>query len=143
MDNPAHTYTSGAIRLEERDIFAFARQFDPQPYHLDRAEGDASIFGGLCASGWQVAALANRLVGEALIGAGLSFVDMTAVQDMRWKRPSFADDTVAVRIALGERRDTSPIPDCYTVAARVEVTDSADNVVAEILCELAMEAEHE
>ena len=139
MSDTVTTFTSHAIRLEERDIFAFARQFDPQPYHLDRAEGDASIFGGLCASGWQVAALASRLIGDVLIDAGLNYVDMTAVKDMRWKRPSFADDTVAVRVNLADRREGSPIPGCHTVAASVDVLDSADQIVAQLQCDLAME----
>lgn len=143
MTDHAQTYRSNAIKIGEQDIYAFARQFDPQPYHLDRAEGDASIFGGLCASGWHIAALANRLIAEALLGAGLPFVDITAVRDMRWKKPSFADDTIAVTVALGVRIGDSCLSGCHTTSATVEVRDSDENLVAEIDCELAMESHNE
>ena len=62
---------SQARSLSHQEIIEFAQAFDPQPYHLDSAAGDASIFGGLCASGWQVAALATQLVTEALTAEGV------------------------------------------------------------------------
>ena len=46
---------SPPLTLDAQQITDFARRFDPQPYHLDEAAAAASIFGGLCASGWQVA----------------------------------------------------------------------------------------
>ena len=61
----ARSVDSPAITLDEQSIVDFAQLFDPQPYHLDREAADASIFGGLCASGWQIGALASRLTGEA------------------------------------------------------------------------------
>jgi acyl dehydratase len=42
----------GSISATREDIIAFARQFDPQPFHLDDEAAKASVFGGLCASGW-------------------------------------------------------------------------------------------
>ena len=45
--------TSDSLTLEREDILEFAAEFDPQPYHLDREAAEASIFGGLCASGWR------------------------------------------------------------------------------------------
>ncbi|MDG2137086.1 MAG: MaoC/PaaZ C-terminal domain-containing protein, partial [Luminiphilus sp.] len=53
----ARSVDSPAITLDEQSIVDFAQLFDPQPYHLDREAADASIFGGLCASGWQIGAL--------------------------------------------------------------------------------------
>src|SRR5262245_24433649 len=51
------------------DIIAFAREFDPQPFHLNEAAAKASLFGALCASGWHTAALAIRgNIGSRLTG---------------------------------------------------------------------------
>ena len=72
-------------RVTAEDIKAFARQFDPQPFHLDEAAAQESFFTGLAASGWHTAALVMRLTVESdlhpaggTIGAG--------VENLRWPR---------------------------------------------------------
>ena len=52
----------GTISPSREEIIAFASKFDPQPFHLDDAAGEASVFGGLCASGWHTCAMAMRLM---------------------------------------------------------------------------------
>lgn len=52
----------GSITPTREDIIAFATQFDPQPFHLDEEAAKASVFGGLCASGWHTCAMAMRLM---------------------------------------------------------------------------------
>src|SRR6202166_4399044 len=71
------TFGSGRLRIDKERIFAFAAEFDPQPFHLDEAAARHSIFGGLTASGWHTAAVTMRLLVESelnpaggLIGAG-------------------------------------------------------------------------
>ncbi len=126
--------------LTEREIIDFAQQFDPQPYHLDRAAGDASIFGGLCASGWQVASMATRLVGDALLADGHPFVDITAVSNMRWKRPTFVDESIAANVTIVEQQSGSVVPGCNTAKLDVAVVNSTGDVVAEMQCSVAMDA---
>lgn len=52
---------SGPYHVTEEVILEFARQYDVQAFHLDRAAADASLFGGLAASGWHTAAIAMHL----------------------------------------------------------------------------------
>ena len=52
----------GSITPTREEIIAFATQFDPQPFHLDEEAAKASVFGGLCASGWHTCAMAMRLM---------------------------------------------------------------------------------
>ena len=54
-------YPLGSASFTEQEIVEFARQFDPQPFHIDEAAAKASMFGGLIASGWHVAAKMMRL----------------------------------------------------------------------------------
>src|ERR1700728_1748263 len=54
------------LRVEKADIIAFARQFDPQPFHLDEEAARKSIFGRLVASGWHTAAMELRIETEVL-----------------------------------------------------------------------------
>jgi acyl dehydratase len=56
---------SGRARVEKEEIVAFAKQYDPQPFHLDEEAGRKSIFGRLVASGWHTAALTMRLVAQS------------------------------------------------------------------------------
>ncbi|HXI37406.1 MAG TPA: MaoC/PaaZ C-terminal domain-containing protein, partial [Burkholderiales bacterium] len=70
-------FRSGSRRITEAEIKAFAKEFDPQPFHLDDAAAKATMFGGLAASGWHTAAMTMRLLVESdlkpaggIVGAG-------------------------------------------------------------------------
>ena len=85
--NTGEQITTGQLTLSKEDILEFAADFDPQPYHLDTEAADASIFGGLCASGWQVAAMMMRLLTDSFREQDIAIMGVSAVPDMRWKIP--------------------------------------------------------
>ena len=58
--------------LSEEEIITFARQWDPQPFHVDPASARDSIFGGLVASGWHTGAISMRLLVEGLLSRAAS-----------------------------------------------------------------------
>lgn len=87
-------FTSAAHTLDAEQIKAFARQFDPQPFHLDEKAAEASFFHGLAASGWHTAAITMSLlvksgmpIAGGLIGAG---------GELTWPRPTRPGDTLTV-----------------------------------------------
>ena len=129
-DTHAAPLSSDSLTLDKSGIVAFASHFDPQPYHLDREAAEQSIFGGLCASGWHIAALATRLVSETLIKNGLPFVELLSVGHLKWTRPTFVDEEISVRITLTEILDESPIADTYIQAVNVDVCNGDGAVVA-------------
>ncbi len=101
----------------EADMVAFARQFDPQSFHIDPQAAKQSIFGHLIASGWYTAALAMRLrtesgieVAGGLIGLGLD--------EVRWPRPVFAGDTLHLEGEVIEVRESRSKPDRGIVRVR-------------------------
>src|SRR5260221_11972086 len=55
-------FASETCTVDEGQIFAFAKQFDPQPFHLDGEAARTTLFGGLAASGWHTAAITMRLL---------------------------------------------------------------------------------
>lgn len=86
-------FKSAERRVTREDIKRFAAEFDPQPYHLDEAAAERSVFHGLVASGWHTSALAMRLMVETrpfgphpLLGLG--------VDDLRWLAPVRPDDVL-------------------------------------------------
>ena len=136
-------FESLAISVGEQQITDFARQFDPQPYHLDKAAGDASIFGGLCASGWQVAALGTRLVGEALRENGYPFVALTEVESLRWRRPTFVDEDLKARVTVHDLVPNSWVPGCSTATVHADIMNENDDIVAVMDCSAAVEIAEE
>src|SRR5580704_7364572 len=87
-------FTSGTYLMEESRIKEFAAEFDPQPFHLDEAAAQASVFKGLAASGWHTAAAAMRL----LVTGGLPLADglIGFGGEVTWPRPTRAGDLLRV-----------------------------------------------
>lgn len=105
----------GSYRFEAPDIVAFARAFDPQPFHLDPDAASRSLFGGLCASGWHTAAIWMKLMvasrqraAEAGVTAKLG--PSPGFKNLVWSRPVFAGDTVGYRSTIVDRRPSASRP---------------------------------
>jgi acyl dehydratase/ribonuclease HI len=87
-------FTSGTYRMDEARIKSFAAEFDPQPFHLDNAAAQHSVFRGLAASGWHTAAATMRL----LVTSGLPFAGglVGLGGEVSWSRPTRPGDTLRV-----------------------------------------------
>ena len=101
------TWASREIVLTEADIIAFAQANDPQPMHTDPAAAASGRFGGLIASGWQVAALSMRLFIEAGAYGDTPVVGM-GVDELRWKKPVRPGDRLHVRREIVDLRAGRP-----------------------------------
>ena len=90
------------IKVTEESIIEFARQFDPQPFHVDPATAQRTLFGGLAASGWHTAAISMRLfiqtmnVPGGIIGMG--------VDELQWPNPVRPDDQLRLDIEIIDAR---------------------------------------
>ncbi len=123
------TLETPAIEISEQDILEFAAEFDPQPYHLDRAAADASIFGGLCASGWQVCAVMMRLLSDSFRNADIALLGVQGVPEMRWKIPVFAGDQLTGRIEIIATESDSKRADAGRVRCKIDVRNQKDQSV--------------
>ena len=85
------------------EIVAFARQFDPQPFHVDPEAAKASAFGGLIASGWHTCAVGMRLMVDQYIGRTVS-LGSPGIEDIRWLKPVRAGDTLTYSRTVIESR---------------------------------------
>ena len=87
-------FTSGSFYMDGARVEEFAREFDPQPFHLDAAAAQASIFRGLAASGWHTAAVAMRL----LVTGGLPLANgiIGLGGELAWPKPTRPGDTLRV-----------------------------------------------
>ena len=100
-------FTSGLCPLDADAIKAFARDYDPQPFHTDEATAAGTFFESLAASGWHTAALTMRLlVGSVPIAGGL----IGAGVELTWPRPARPDDALMVESEVIERRELKSRP---------------------------------
>lgn len=112
-------YAGGTVTVHAAEIKAFAAAFDPQPFHLDEEAARASIFGGLVASGWHTMALTMRMLVDGQARSLQGLVGLGA-DDLRWPRPVFPGDVLAVEWEVLEVRPSSTRPDRGT--ARLGIT---------------------
>ncbi len=121
----------GGVTVTAEEIVRFARQFDPQPFHVDEEAARRSPFGGLVASGWHTCALAMRMVCDAYLLEAAS-AGSPGVDTLRWLRPVRPGDTLRVRTTVVEARPLRSKPHLGLVRHRWEVLNQRDEVVMEM-----------
>ena len=108
---------SGRLRIGKERIFAFAAEFDPQPFHLDEAAARDSIFGGLAASGWHTAAVTMRLLVDSGLNPAGGFIG-AGLDECRWPRPVRPGDELHLDCEVIEVRPSKSRPELGLVKLR-------------------------
>ena len=98
----------GAHLMTEEAIMRFAREFDPEPFHLSAETAKATPFGRLIASGPHVCAVWRRINHDAFpyVRSGSS----PGWDEIRWKAPVFPGDMLAATTRLVEMRPLKSRP---------------------------------
>ena len=107
--NVGESAESGPVEVTRESAIAFAREYDPQPFHLDDDAARDSIFGKLAASGWQTASLVMRAIvtsgmfpSKGLVGLG--------VDKLRWVKPVYPGDSLRVVTRVISKREHASKP---------------------------------
>jgi acyl dehydratase len=133
----------GSFTFTADSIKTFARQFDPQPFHLDEEAGRQSLFGGLAASGWHVGSVCMRLLvadgqrqaaeaaarGETIAPWGPS----PGFRDLRWIKPVLAGDTISFVSEVETKRTSEKRPEWGILQARNTGTNQHGEPVFSLL----------
>ncbi len=114
--------------LTEEEIITFARQFDPQPFHIDPVAAKESIYGGLIASGWQTALLTMRLTVDSLLSQ-TDAQGSPGVENMRFRKPVRAGERLTARYTVLAAEPSAKRPTLGKILGRQELLDSAGDVV--------------
>ena len=117
----------GSTTVTREAVLAFAGQFDPQPFHLDDAAAEASLFKKLAASGWHTCAMTMRLMCDGYLNdsAGLG---SPGIDELRWLKPVYPGDTIGAEMTVLESRVMNSKPHIGLVRSRWRVfnQDGAD-----------------
>lgn len=134
---PGQVFRSGTLAVTAEAIIAYAREYDPQPFHLDDAAARGTLFGGLAASGWHTAALTMKLlVGSdfrpagGIIGGGM--------EELAWPRPVRPGDLLRVEIEVLEVRPSQSKPQQGMLRVRCTTLNQRDEVVQVIVPRLVV-----
>lgn len=124
---PGQKFVSAPRPIDAAAIKAFAAEFDPQPFHLDKTAAKTSLFGGLAASGWHTAAMTMRLClssdfrpAGGIIGGG---------GDLEWSKPVRPGDTLRVEIEVMETRTSRSRPAHGLVKVRIQTLNQHGETV--------------
>lgn len=109
----------GSHTFDAAEIIAFAREFDPQPFHIDPDAAEASFFSGLIASGWHTCAVGMRFAVESYINAGAS-LGSPGMDNIRWPKPVRPGDTITYSRTILASRASQSRPGVGLVQVRVE-----------------------
>lgn len=106
---PGQVIEHPGLTVSREEILEFAREFDPQPFHLDEDAARASVLGGLCASGWHTCALLMRMIFEAYV-EGSTSMGAPGLDELRWLRPVRPGDRLSMKATCLETRPSQSRP---------------------------------
>ena len=130
-------FTTRTKLVEEAEIKAFAAAYDPQPFHLDDDAAQATLFGGLAASGWHTAAMTMRL----LVDSGAPFAGgiIGGGGELSWPRPTRPGDILLVETEILEVTPSRSRPERGMVTVRNDTRNQNGEIVQSFTVKLVVQ----
>ncbi len=124
---PGQHFELGDHLISETEMLAFARQFDPQPFHVDPERASTTIYRGLIASGWHTAAVWMRLYCDHLLLRTAS-LGSPGLEELRWLAPVRPGDVLRASARVVSARPSTRHPERGTLVVKGELRDGAGEV---------------
>ncbi len=115
------------IEVTQKSIIEFAKQFDPQPFHVDSARAKRTLLGGLAASGWHTAAISMRLFIQTMSVPG-GIIGM-GVDELHWPNPVRPGDQLRLDIEIIDARFSKSRPGFGIIRIHNVTRNQRDEVV--------------
>jgi acyl dehydratase len=121
------TFSAGPELLSQEAIIAFAREFDPQPFHTDPEAAKQTIFKGLAASGWHTIAITMRM----LVNGGMPFAggSIGFGAELSWPKPVRPGDSLSVKCEVIDITPSRSKPNQAIATLRTTTTNQNDETV--------------
>ena len=121
-------YPLGSTSFTEQEIVEFGRQYDPQPFHIDPAAAKASMFGGLIASGWHIAAKMMRLFVDNYLDRRTA-LGSPGLDELRWLKPVRPGDTLTGWVECAAKVPSKSKPQLGVIHEHWVVTNQKGELV--------------
>jgi len=125
---PGQVLELGSRTISRESMLAFAREFDPQPFHVDEEAAKRSIYGGLLASGWHTCSLWMRILCDGLLTDTAS-LGSPGIDELRWLKPVRPGDTLSVRMTILEAIPSRSKPDRGLLRSLTEMRNQHGEIV--------------
>lgn len=125
---PGQTFSAGPVEVTAEEIVAFARRYDPQPFHTDVVAATDSFFQGLAASGWMTASLTMRMLVHSGLEIGWGLIGRE-VESLGWPRPTRPGDVLRAVSQVTEILPSRSRPDRGMIRVRTDTLNQRDEVV--------------
>ncbi|MDR0478599.1 MAG: MaoC family dehydratase [Burkholderiaceae bacterium] len=109
----------GQVTVKREEVIEFARQFDPQPFHLDDAAAAETHFGRLAASGWHTCGMVMRVLVDNFLRYSSS-LGSPGLEKVKWPKPVYPGDTLTVRQQVMEARPLNSRPNVGLVRSHLQ-----------------------
>lgn len=113
----------GHYEVTREAIVAYAKEFDPQPMHLEEKSGEASLLGGLAASGWHTCAMMMRMCWDGFMAETAS-MGAPGIEEMRWMRPVRPGHVLSLERTVLEKRRSGSRPEMGLVKFRFDLFEA-------------------
>ncbi len=122
------SFELGSKSVTEEEIISFARQFDPQPFHVSPDEAKNSPFGGIIASGWHTIGIFMRMFVDEMLNKTVSLAS-PGVDEVRWLKPVRPGDVLRGRFIVLECTPSKSRPEMGVVRSKCEAINQRDELV--------------
>jgi acyl dehydratase len=118
----------GSCTVTKEAMVAFAREFDPQPFHTDEETAKRTIWGGLIASGWHTGSMLMRLFYDGFLKDTVS-LGSPGIDELKWNKPVRPGDRLSGRLTILDTAPSRSKPDRGIVRSFMEVVNQHGEVV--------------
>jgi acyl dehydratase len=130
-------FEHGPRRLPREEMIAFAREFDPQPMHIDETAAGATMMGGLSASGWYACCVLMRMCADSFV-LNSSSMGAPGIDEVKWLKPIRPDDELRLRATVLDTRASNSRPEMGFVRFMFELFNGAGELVMTLTTSLMM-----
>jgi len=122
------SFELGSHTVTREEIVEFARTYDPFPFHLDDNAGQATMFGGIIASGWMTALVWLRLMHQSFLDYGTT-LGSPGHEEVLWPTPVKPGDRLSGYLEIRETRISKSKPDIGFVRYTARLRNQGGNDV--------------
>ena len=119
----------GSYRVDRDEVIAFARAYDPQPFHLSDEAAARTHFGRLAASGWHTCAMTMAMLVKHMQQHHQASLGSPGLDELRWLRPVYPGDTLRCESELIAKRPSASRPEMGLVKDRLTVFNQSGEAV--------------